>query len=82
MKIYLMAALMVLVLAGSGAFALSSIQETASQAYTTVGSRLDYQEDVNLYGREPATAGNEAQWVLGNRRMDEGCGAGGHLTRR
>jgi PBP1b-binding outer membrane lipoprotein LpoB len=52
MKIYSIAVLMALVLAGCGAFVLSSIQETVAQANTTGSARLDYQEAVNSYGRE------------------------------
>lgn len=52
MKIFPIAILGALVLAASAAFVLSSIQQTSARAYTTGSSRLDYQEDVNSYGRE------------------------------
>lgn len=51
MKIFLIAVLVSIVVAATGAFALSSIQQTSAQAETTGSSRFNEEENVNFYGR-------------------------------
>ena len=51
MKPFLSAVVVAIVLAVAAAIVLGRMQETAAQAYSTDGARLDQQESVNNYGR-------------------------------
>ena len=51
MRVFSIAVLAVLILAGSGAYVLKSVQETSAQADTTGSARLDHGESVNFYAR-------------------------------
>jgi hypothetical protein len=52
MKVFGSAILVALVLAAGAATALSFVQETVAQAYSTSAGRLDQQESVNSFGRQ------------------------------
>jgi hypothetical protein len=51
MRVFSIAVLAALILAGSGAYVLKSVQETVAQADTTGSARLDHDESVNFYAR-------------------------------
>jgi hypothetical protein len=52
MKVFGIAILVALAVAAGAAIALSFVQETVAQAYSTSADRLDQQESVNSYGRQ------------------------------
>ncbi len=52
MKAFGIAILVALAVAAGAASALSFVQETVAQAYSTGAVRLDQQESVNSYGRQ------------------------------
>jgi hypothetical protein len=51
MRVFSIAVLAVVILAGSGAYVLKSVQETSAQADTTGSARLDHGESVNFHAR-------------------------------
>jgi hypothetical protein len=56
MKAFVIAVVVAIALAVGAAIGLSLVQETAAQAYSTESVRLDQQENVNDYGRQPPFA--------------------------
>jgi len=54
MPAFAIAVVIAAVLATGVGFAFNSLNESSAEAYSTSGVRLDRQEAVNDYGREPA----------------------------
>jgi type II secretory pathway pseudopilin PulG len=52
MRVFILAVVVVALLATTAAYTLNAFQETVAQATTTDSARLDQQEAVNIYGRE------------------------------
>lgn len=58
MRVFILSLVAAAVIAGGGYGALNRFQESSAEAFTTGSSRLDWQEQSNMYGREvPAPAG-------------------------
>lgn len=53
MRAFVIALITVAVLATAWSFTLNAFQITAAQNMTTGSARLDHQEAVNMWGREP-----------------------------
>ena len=53
MRVFSISVIAAVLLAVGFWFGLSGIQESSADAYATSGVRLDQQEAVNIYGREP-----------------------------
>jgi hypothetical protein len=53
MRAFATAVAFALVLALGAGFGLNTVQETAANAFATSSARLDHQERVNDYAREP-----------------------------
>jgi ABC-type transporter Mla subunit MlaD len=53
MRIFGIAVAVAIALAAGAAIGLSFIQETSAKAYSTSATRLNQEERVNIYGRQP-----------------------------
>jgi hypothetical protein len=53
MRVFAVSVIAAVLLATAFWFGLSGLQESTADAYSTSGVRLDQQEAVNIYGREP-----------------------------
>jgi hypothetical protein len=53
MRVFILSAMVAIVLAVAAAYGLSAFQESIATANISNSVRLDQQERVNIYGREP-----------------------------
>ena len=52
MRVFFASVLAAAIIAGGAYAVLNSVPDSAAHSYTTGSSRLDWQERVNVYGRE------------------------------
>jgi hypothetical protein len=52
MRVFILSLVAAAIIAGGGYVALSRMQESSADAFTTGSARLDWQEQSNMYGRE------------------------------